>query len=244
MASPENFEVDLVAQRSLSPSVRELVFERVDHQPMDHAPGQWLNLFVSVGESSEKRAYSIGSAASGSPRFELAVTRVPGGPVSEALHSLRDGARLRATGPNGLFTRAADEAAPAIFVATGTGVVPFRAMLQAAIAVRSTAPMWLLFGARHEEDILFREELDGWAREHDNIRVFVTLSQGDESWSGRRGYVQDHLATLHSALQAAVGHDAVHVYVCGLKHMVGAVRALARGELGIDRKLVHLERYD
>lgn len=244
MPPAENFDVDLVSQRDLSPSVRELVFERADGKPMEHAPGQWLNLFVPVGDATEKRAYSIGSAPNGSARFELAVTRVVGGPVSEALHALEAGARLRAMGPSGMFTRAADDPAPAIFVATGTGITPLRAMMQAAITAGSRAPLWLLFGVRHEEDILFRDELEAWARDHDNVRVFFTLSQGPDGWSGRRGYVQEHLASVHRELEAATGDEPVHVYVCGLTRMVSAVRDLARNDLGMDRKLVHQERYD
>jgi NADPH-dependent ferric siderophore reductase len=34
------------------------------------------------------------------------------------------------------------------------------------------------------------------------------------------------------------------VYICGLDRMVKAVKELCRNELGIDRKRVHVERYD
>src|SRR5690606_20521098 len=102
------------------------------------------------------------------------------------------------------------------------------------------AKLWILFGARHEEDVLWRDELQTWPLEHPNVRVEVTLSRPRADWAGRRGWVQEHLPDLWAELGAA---DA-HVWVCGLERMVKAVRELARGPLGLDRKQVHQEKYD
>jgi CDP-4-dehydro-6-deoxyglucose reductase, E3 len=69
-------------------------------------------------------------------------------------------------------------------------------------------------------------------------------SRGGTSWTGRRGYVQAHVPELYRELSAQAGGAAPHVYFCGLDRMVSAVRELARGELGIPRKHVHVELYD
>lgn len=244
MPPPETFDARLVASRYLSPSVRELVFEREDGKNVDFLPGQWVNLHFSLPSGDIKRAYSIASAPFGSPRFELAVTRVIGGAASEHLHVLPEGSIVRAVGPQGFFTRAPGELAPALFVATGTGVTPLRSMLQASLGAGSGAPMWLLFGARHEEDVLYRDQFERWASEHPNVRYEVTLSQPRPSWTGRRGYVQLHVPELYAALKASASPDDPHIYICGLERMVNVVRELARGELQVSRKLVHTERYD
>jgi ferredoxin-NADP reductase len=240
---PETFEARLVAAKNLTPWVRELVLERVDG-PLLYDPGQWVNLVLPLPEGEAKRAYSIASAPDGSPRFEIAVTRVQDGPGSNFLHEIPLGTTLHAIGPHGLFTRAPDDVTPALFVATGTGVTPLRAMMQAALARGSTAPMWLLFGARYEEDILYREELEGWTRLHPNVRYAITLSRAADGWTGARGYVQSHVPALYHELAEASSGAAPHVYVCGLERMVKSVRELARGQLGVDRKHVHTERYD
>lgn len=243
MIQPEPFETRLVAARKLTPGVRELVFERADEKEFRYAAGQWVNLVIPLPAGEVKRAYSIASAPSGSSRFELAVTRVEGGPGSEYLHGLEVGATLRAIGPHGLFTRDPGDPAPALLVATGTGVTPLRSMLHAARRAGSAAPIWVLFGARFEEDILYREELEALARGATGIRHEVTLSQGGPAWAGRRGYVQAHVAELYGELRAA-GAAEPHVYICGLERMVKAVKDLCRSDLGIDRKRVHVERYD
>jgi ferredoxin-NADP reductase len=242
--APEVFDARLTATRYLSPSVRELVFERADGEPMEFLPGQWVNLLLSLPTGEIKRAYSIASPPDGTPRFELAVTRVTGGAASEHLHTIPEGTVVRAVGPQGFFTRSPGEIAPALFVATGTGITPLRSMLAAAIRAGSRAPLWLLFGARHEEDILYRDELDAIGREDPGFRYAITLSQPGPSWQGLRGYVQLHVPELYAALKASASPELPHVYVCGLDRMVKVVRDLARNELGVDRKLVHQERYD
>lgn len=245
MIPSEPFESRLVASRRLAPAVRELVFERTDGKPFRFYPGQWVNLVLPLPTGEIKRAYSIASPpADGSHRFELAVTRVLGGPGSEYLHDLPEGATLRTIGPQGLFTRKPDEAAPSLFIGTGTGVTPLRSMLAAAIAAGAGEPLWLLFGARHEEDVLYREELEALARTHGNIRYEITLSRPGPDWTGRSGYVQAHLPELLGALRGTTGAVTPHAYVCGLDRMVSSVREHLRNELGLDRKHVHAERYD
>lgn len=245
MVPSQPFDARLVAARPLTPAVRELVFERVDGAPFLFEPGQWVNLMLPLPGGEIKRAYSIATPPRvSSPGFALAVTRVAGGPGSEYLHELPMGEILRAIGPQGLFTRRGAEQVPSLFIGTGTGMTPFRSMIEAAIAAGTATPLWLLFGARHEEDILYREELEQWARERPNVRYEITLSQGGPSWTGRRGYVQAHVGELLGDLRKETAGEEPHAYICGLDRMVSAVREVLRGELAMPRKHVHTERYD
>jgi NAD(P)H-flavin reductase len=101
--------------------------------------------------------------------------------------------------------------------------------------------MTFLLGFRHEEDILYRAELERWAAEHPHVSVHFTLSQPAASWSGLTGYVQTHLADL---VRAHPTPQDLQIYICGLTKMVTAVKDLARGELALPRRHVHTERFD
>ena len=90
----------------------------------------------------------------------------------------------------------------------------------------------LLFGARHEHDILYRDELDALMKKHPHFRVEPTLSRSEGHWSGKRGYVQAHARALYEELSQAT-ETPPHVYICGLERMVGTVRALLRKEMGL-----------
>jgi CDP-4-dehydro-6-deoxyglucose reductase, E3 len=247
MPPPPAFEARLESARRLTPSVRELVFERVDGKPMDFEAGQWVNVVLPIssgnGAATIKRSYSIASAPDGSSRFEIAVTRVERGPASTWLHAVSPGAVLPFTGPQGFFTRALPSAAPSLMIATGTGVTPLRSMMLSALAGGSRQPVWLLLGVRREHDLLYEQELHAAVKGSDLVRFEPTLSQPAQEWRGRRGYVQTHVRELWRALES-LSPVPPHAYVCGLHRMVASVREVLRTELGAAREQVHSERYD
>jgi CDP-4-dehydro-6-deoxyglucose reductase len=231
----------VLATQTLSPSVRALSLGCADGSPITYVPGQWVNLHVDIGGGEiDKRAYSIASAPDPqhADRFEIAVTRVETGRVSQALHELPVGSSLSMDGPHGFFTREGAESTPALFVGTGTGICPLRAMLQAELRQPSGPKVALLFGARTEDEILYRAELEGLARSQPRFSFHVTLSRAPEAWPGLRGYVQTHLAELIDPANKP------HVYVCGLTDMVSDARRVLKEQLGFDRRQIHTERYD
>jgi CDP-4-dehydro-6-deoxyglucose reductase len=245
-APAPTFEARLMRAQALAPSVRELVFERIDGRPMAFVAGQWVStlLDASDGLGGMKRSYSLASGPDDSPRFEIAVTRVKDGPGSTRLHALEPGAVLPFVGPQGFFTRPKGaKALPSLMIATGTGVTPMRSMLRDAVASGERAPIWLILGVRHEEDLLYGDELRALAREHAFFRFEPTLSRPRGTWRGRRGYVQTHTRALWEEL-AARGDGVPHAYVCGLERMVGSVRELLRKQMAVPRQQVHSERYD
>lgn len=228
----------LVSSEAISPTVRHLVL-RAD-APLGYEAGQWLNLHVPVsGGATEKRAYSIANAQLGGEStrdFEIIVTRVPDGAASPVLHELPVGEHLEWDGPHGFFVRDPAQSDPLLFVGTGTGLAPLRAIVQDTLA-NTTTPVTLLFGCRAQEDILFRTELDRWVKQYPRFALQVTLSRAGEDWNGRRGYVQKHLVDV-------IGRSRPRVFICGLSPMVKQVRQVLKTELGYDRKMIQSERYD
>jgi NAD(P)H-flavin reductase len=234
-ASRKNARV--TSSRPLSPSVQGIALE-LGPERLEFQAGQWIDVEVPTAGGSEKRAYSLASPPHAS-ELEIAVTLVPGGTVSPALHGLAPGSEIVVDGPHGFFTRSGPlSAEPALLVATGTGLAPFRSMLlDAQTSAVAQPPITLLFGCRSEADILWREELEGLARAG-RIRLEITLSRPGAGWRGRTGYVQHHVAELARELGRP------HVFICGLNRMVSEVRAVCKQELGYARSHIHSERYD
>jgi ferredoxin-NADP reductase len=235
-------KAELLTARALSPSVRSLVFRTTDASPVGHVPGQYLSVLVPTATGLPyRRDYSIASAPDPAQpdRFELAVTRVDGGPTSEALHALSLGAQIEIEGPLGVFVRRPDERRfPALLVATGTGLAPIRAMLGDDVRDPAGPALVLLFGCRTPADILWAEELRTWERDVPRLRMHVTLSRSPPEWTGLTGYVQRHAHDLAAALPG------VHAYVCGLSAMVEDVVRLLERQAGIPRDRLHYEVYD
>jgi CDP-4-dehydro-6-deoxyglucose reductase len=188
-----------------------------------------------------RRPYSFASApgAREHGRFDIAVTRVEGGPTSTALHALPLGAELHAEGPRGgwLSLRPEEQDTPTLLVATGSGLAPFRAVLEDQMGSARRAPVGLLFGCRTEADVLWADELDAWQRRLPSLRVWVTLSQPSAAWSGRDGHVQRHLAEAVRALRPELA------LLCGLSPMVDDVERLLT-EIGVSESAIRTEPYD
>ena len=235
-------KAELVEAKALSPSVRSLTFRTVDGSAVGHVAGQYLDLIVPTALGLPfKRSYSIASApdAAQPDRFEVAVTRVEGGPTSEALHALAPGTTVEIEGPEGHFVRrAAERAHPALYVATGTGLAPLRAMLAEDVLEADGPPLVLLFGCRTSHDLLWRDDLHAWQRACPRFVLHVTLSRAPPEWRGLVGYVQRHAHGLAEALPGA------HAYVCGLSPMVDDVVRLLQREGGLRRAALHYEVYD
>lgn len=230
-------QLRLDATRELSPSVRHLLFS-VEGAPTQYRAGQSVDLHVPASGELHRRAYSIACAQRmhDGQRLELAVTRVPDGPASNALHQLTPGTRLKAEPPTGYLIRREPQE-PTLFIATGTGLSPFRAMLQDELAREDGANVALLFGCRTRKDILWADELYGWSARHPRFQLFVTLSRPEPEWQGRTGYVQRHLEDVLAQVKPT------RVFICGLSFMTHAVERLLLAA-GFPEAGILLEEYD
>ena len=240
MAQFQTLRATLARSTSLSDFTRHLEFEVKDGPRFGFVPGQWLSLKASTPDGEEiTRAYSIASAPSDDGRFAFCLNRVQEGFMSNHLFDLAAGAEITFQGPFGSFILR-PPLRDTVFVATGTGIAPFRSMLHWLLADPARQEghrFWLLFGVRTEQDIYYREEFDRLASDHSNFVFLPTLSRGGPEWKGLRGYVQQHLPEI-------VGHRTdMHAYICGLDKMVSTNRELLKSR-GWDRKQILYEKYD
>jgi CDP-4-dehydro-6-deoxyglucose reductase len=73
---------------------------------------------------------------------------------------------LRFEGPFGTFFLREESEKPIVFVASGTGFAPTKAVIDATLRKGSSRPMTLYWGARRPKD-LYLDALPGrWASEH------------------------------------------------------------------------------
>jgi ferredoxin-NADP reductase len=240
MAPFQNFRARLIQSNCLSAITRHLEFEMRGVARFGFVPGQWLSLKHTKPDGEEiTRAYSIASPPAENGSFALCLNRVQDGWMSNFLCDMKDGDEISCQGPFGDFILR-PPMRDTIFIATGTGIAPFRSMLHWLLADPSRhqgKQLWLVFGNRTEKDIYYHDEFLRLAREHENFHYLPTLSRGAPEWQGLRGYVQEHVPAL------AQGRPDAHAYICGLDKMVKANRELLKS-LGWDRKAVLFEKYD
>jgi len=221
--------------RKIGPDVCHFVFQVQDAPTFAYVPGQFVSFTAEIGGSPITRAYSMVSPPSGR-FFELCLNRVAEGKFSPFLFDRKPGDEIEMTGPWGSFIFR-QPLQDSILVATGTGVAPFRAMLQDRLPRDTAHQFSLIFGVRYEQGLLYREDFEELARRHPHFRFWPTLSRPGSDWKGRRGHVQEHL------FEAIGDRRDVNVFICGLKAMVDDVRPRLKAE-GFDRKQIIYEKYD
>ena len=157
----------------LAPTVRHLAFARADGTPFAFTPGQFIQVHFNYPDGKPtKRSYSVGTigdAEGAVRRLEIAVSYVQGGAATELLGNLPHGGEIEASGPYGRFCLMdADANARYLLIATGTGVTPYRAMLPQIerLIEQRGCRFVLLYGARTEQELLYGEEFDAFARAH------------------------------------------------------------------------------
>ncbi|RFM29757.1 ferredoxin--NADP reductase [Deminuibacter soli] len=205
-------------------------------------PGQFVTLDLPIHEQRNKRwrSYSIASSPDGTNTFELVIVLLEGGAGTNYLfNQVTTGSALSFRGPQGVFCLPQQLDKDLYFICTGTGVAPFRAMLQH--IARHKIPhqnIYLIFGCRLTCDALYRDELKQLEQEIDGYYYLPTFSrEPEENREVRRGYVHAIYEELIKGMQPPG-----YFFLCGWKDMIDEARERLH-TLGYTKHDIHLELY-
>jgi len=180
--------------------------------------GQYIEILLKNGR---RRAFSLANAPHDDSCLQLHIRHMPGGQFTDPVFStMKERDMLRFNGPHGSFFLREESDKPMLLVAGGTGFAPIKAIVEHAIAEKSTRPMAIYWGGRTRADLYLQTLAEKWALDHPGIRFVPVLSDSPESerWEGRTGFV--HAAAMQDFPDLS-GHQ---VYVCGSPAMVAAAR--------------------
>jgi ferredoxin--NADP+ reductase len=141
---PDKQTHQVVAKKELSKSVFLLGLERKDFA---FEAGQYV--FVNFPCARHIREYSISSGIN-DPSLEFIIKEVPGGIMSKRLKDVKPGENLELEGPFGFFTlnEIFNLKSPLLFVATGSGISPFRSFVRSNPGLRYQ----ILHGVRYGDE--------------------------------------------------------------------------------------------
>lgn len=220
-----------------SPTVNRYFIAIEGVERFDFLPGQFVMLDLPIQHEFTTRSYSIASAPNGTNEIELCIVLKEGGQGTPYLFStIGVGSRLKVSEPQGRFYLDTEIDADICLIATGTGVAPLRSMLH--YIFTNNIPhrnLYLVFGNRKQEDILYRTELEEMAKQHPEFTFIPVLSR--EEWEGEKGYVHPIYQKLFAQAQPAV------FYLCGWSNMVKEAKNNLKA-MGYNRKQIKFELYD
>lgn len=208
--------------RAVGPRVIHLTLEVSDATPLVYRPGQYMNVLLDDGAS---HSFSMAST----PRERLVdfhIRRLDGGRFTDrTLAQAKVGDALTLELPLGAFTFRREDNRPVLMVATGTGLAPIKAMLEALMEDGNCPPVSLYWGTRTAADLYLHDEIQGWSERLPGFHYVPVLSRAGDDWTGRRGHVQRHIADDFDDLSDHA------IYLCGSPAMIADAKRvlLARG---------------
>lgn len=222
--------------------------------------GQYVTLKHQYQGRELRRSYSMSS----SPRdnkLAITVKKVKGGIVSSFLHDqLKVGDKLEVGTPEGRFYVALDANKRRTYYlfGAGSGITPLASIIKTTLEAEPMSTIFLLYGSRNEEQIIFREELDNLSQRYSG-QLFVEhiLSQpvkgsggllgmfkkSSSNWNGKTGRISAQAVERYLEENMPHGPESDCVYfICGPGDMTDAVEK-AILDRHIDPKQIHAERF-
>ncbi len=201
------------------------------HDEFAFEPGQYLAL-RDPADGAERDWYFSLSGAPSDEGFLRITVRGRGDPV-QPIYEAPVGTTWRLQPPAGSFRFRAGDAEHVVLIGAGSGVTPFRALVEHRSLEGDERPVSLLQCARLPEELLFHKEFMAWSDVWDALTYVPTVTGDTADWNGRRGRIDE--AILRTALGDV---RQVRIYACGPNPFVDEVLALAAA-LGVDEARCH-----
>lgn len=186
-------------------------------QPLHFLPGQYARL--QIPNSEDWRSYSFANRPNANNQLQFLIRLLPNGVMSNYLReACHLGDTLFMEAPLGSFYLREVER-PLVFIAGGTGLSAFLGMLDN-IAEQPNAPaVQLFYGVNSEADLCEQERLHAYSQRIPQFNYQPIITQASQHWTGKTGYIQDHLNKDQLAEQA------FDMYLCGPPPMIEAVKS-------------------
>ena len=170
-----------------------------DQKPFDPEPGQLGMLSLpNVGEAM----FSVTNK--GEKHLEMAIKAV--GQLTNVLYEIEVGQEVGIRGPYGNgFPLDFFKGKDILFIGGGIGLAPVRSLIMHCLRNREDyGKLTVVYGARSQADLCFKEDLfTNWPKTP-NMEVFITIDNKEEGWDGHVGFVPAYVEELAPKPQATV----------------------------------------
>jgi CDP-4-dehydro-6-deoxyglucose reductase, E3 len=180
--------------------------------------GQFIEFLLRDGA---RRSYSMANPPHDAELLQLHIRLMAGGKFTEHVFGkMKERDILRFEGPLGTFFLREDSDKPIVFVASGTGFAPIKAIIEHALHDGIARPMTLYWGGRRPKDLYMNALVEKWAAEHAGFKYVPVISDAlpEDHWQGRTGFV--HRAVMEDFPDLS-GYQ---VYACGAPVVVDSAR--------------------
>lgn len=234
------YTVKLIHRQEVAEGTMAFRFEKPEH--FVFVPGQFVEMnLVDPPETDAEgngRAFSIASA----PHEDtlMVATRMRDTAFKRVLRSMPLGSTVQMEGPFGNLVLHDDPVRPAVLVAGGIGITPFRSMVLHAAAQKLSHRLFLFYSNRRPEDAPFLDELQALQRDNPHYTFVGTMTAPHKSsrpWTGETGFITPAM------LSKVLMNVALPIfYVAGPPGMVTGLRTTLK-DAGFNERDIRTEAF-
>lgn len=224
--------------------------------------GQYITLRLHLNGHEIRRSYSMSSSPLEN-RLAVTVKKVSGGQASTYLHDqVQVGDTIEVAPPQGRFFHELnpDKRRTYYLFAAGSGITPLLSIIKTTLESEPMSAIFLFYGSRNEENIIFRDELDRLSERYNGqLHVEHMLSQPKKestggglfgvfkksttNWQGKIGRINGRSANHFLDENMAHGPESDCIYfICGPGDMADSIKSSLLGR-GIAAKQIHTEHF-
>lgn len=226
--TPARARVEKVVVETADAALKSFYLKLVDHPPWDYLPGQFAEISIyGAGESP------IGIASSPTEGDRVMFTVFRTGRVTKALHRTSPGEIIGLRGPLGnAWPLDKLRGRNVVVIGGGFAFTTQRSLVQYILKNRDDfGELTVVYGARSPGALLYKQELSQW-QQNPSMTLHLTVDKGDDTWTGREGFVPTVVREEKPPAQNAVA------VVCGPPVMIRFTLPVL-GELGFKNDQIY-----
>ena len=230
----------LLSRMEVAEATTAFIFGRPDN--FDFKAGQSADFTMinppETDAEGNTRAFSIAS-----PPYEpeiMITTRIRNTAFKRTLKSMKIGTELNIDGPFGSMTLHNNATRPAVFLAGGIGITPFRSMVLRAAKDQLSHQLYLFYSNRYPEAAAFLEELRDLEKKNHHYKFIATMDESGEShrvWQGETGHINKGMLTKY-----LTNLDGPIYYIAGPPSMVSSMHSMLN-EAGVNDDDIRSEAF-
>ncbi len=215
--------------------VKEIVSETSDaatiyfwhplSEQIKYKAGQFITLIVPADNGKKvRRSYSMSTSPSTDTSVGITIKRVENGLVSNyLLDRVKVGDFLEVIEPMGHFLfdpNADNNPKKIVLIGAGSGITPLISIAKTVLKNSSDTQVFLLYGNRNEESIIFKKELENLENSNaGRFHVKHILSQAKDTWVGEKGRI-NQASAVYLLKTLGVDFKTEAFYMCGPAEMM------------------------